>query len=194
MNPLETLNETVLLYVLCVRSYEVFTWLCVGVDADGGPLNGSDGGNGNGNGSMCYPNMPICLPCWLGCKSCQDGTPCWVQEAWLLRGGVLAVQGVFMLLIFISMLVAYRHRRNRVSQFFWLNGGHRADGGELFQASHDTLCRNIQLCLFSRNVFCFIFYLTCLLMQTVITLNLFFLCLKSLMHKSLHLLLIMCFD
>ncbi|XP_035856345.1 probable G-protein coupled receptor 158 isoform X2 [Sander lucioperca] len=84
-----------------------------GVDADGGPLNGSDGGNGNGNGSMCYPNMPICLPCWLGCKSCQDGTPCWVQEAWLLRGGVLAVQGVFMLLIFISMLVAYRHRRNR---------------------------------------------------------------------------------
>ncbi|XP_078126881.1 uncharacterized protein gpr179 [Sander vitreus] len=82
-----------------------------GVDADGGPLNGSDGGNGNG--SMCYPNMPICLPCWVGCKSCQDGTPCWVQEAWLLRGGVLAVQGVFMLLIFVSMLVAYRHRRNR---------------------------------------------------------------------------------
>uniref|UniRef100_A0A8C9YXY4 G protein-coupled receptor 179 n=1 Tax=Sander lucioperca TaxID=283035 RepID=A0A8C9YXY4_SANLU len=65
------------------------------------------------SGDMCYPNMPICLPCWLGCKSCQDGTPCWVQEAWLLRGGVLAVQGVFMLLIFISMLVAYRHRRNR---------------------------------------------------------------------------------
>ncbi|XP_075947865.1 uncharacterized protein gpr179 [Anarhichas minor] len=77
-----------------------------GVDADGGPVNGSDGG-------MCYPNMPICLPCWPGCESCQDGSPCWVQEAWLLRGGVLAVQGVFMLLIFVSMLVAYRHRRNR---------------------------------------------------------------------------------
>ncbi|KAK9540838.1 hypothetical protein VZT92_003262 [Zoarces viviparus] len=77
-----------------------------GVAADGGPVNGSDGG-------MCYPNMPICLPCWPGCESCQDGSPCWVQEAWLLRGGVLAVQGVFMLLIFVSMLVAYRHRRNR---------------------------------------------------------------------------------
>ncbi|XP_049426971.1 probable G-protein coupled receptor 158 isoform X2 [Epinephelus fuscoguttatus] len=80
-----------------------------GVDADGGPVNASD----DGGGGVCYPNMPICLPCWPGCKSCQDGTPCWVQEAWLLRGAVLAVQGVFMLLIFVSMLVAYRHRRNR---------------------------------------------------------------------------------
>nr|XP_020443865.1 probable G-protein coupled receptor 158 isoform X2 [Monopterus albus] len=76
-------------------------------DADGGPMNGSDAGG------TCYPNMPICLPCWPGCKSCQDGAPCWVQEDWLLRAAVLAVQGVFMLLIFISMLVAYRHRRNR---------------------------------------------------------------------------------
>ncbi|XP_029284200.1 LOW QUALITY PROTEIN: probable G-protein coupled receptor 158 [Cottoperca gobio] len=79
-----------------------------GVDADGGRVNGSDGGGG-----VCYPNMPICLPCWPGCTSCQDGTPCWVQEAWFLRAGVLGVQGVFMLLIFVSMLVAYRHRRNR---------------------------------------------------------------------------------
>uniref|UniRef100_A0A3B4H5T6 Si:ch211-156l18.8 n=1 Tax=Pundamilia nyererei TaxID=303518 RepID=A0A3B4H5T6_9CICH len=73
----------------------------------GAPVNESD------SNGMCYPNMPICLPCWPGCKSCQDGTPCWVQEDWLLRSGVLAIQGVFMLLIFISMLVAYRHRRNR---------------------------------------------------------------------------------
>ncbi|XP_070834341.1 metabotropic glycine receptor [Chaetodon trifascialis] len=78
-----------------------------GVDADGGPVNRSDGGG------ACYPNMPICLPCWPGCKSCQDGAPCWVQEAWLLRASVLAIQGVFMFLIFVSMLVAYRHRRNR---------------------------------------------------------------------------------
>ncbi|XP_063331810.1 metabotropic glycine receptor [Pelmatolapia mariae] len=76
-------------------------------DSDGAPVNESD------SNGMCYPNMPICLPCWPGCKSCQDGTPCWVQEDWLLRSGVLAIQGVFMLLIFISMLVAYRHRRNR---------------------------------------------------------------------------------
>ncbi|KAK2817488.1 hypothetical protein Q5P01_025679 [Channa striata] len=76
-------------------------------DSDGGGVNRSDGGG------VCYPNMPICLPCWPGCKSCQDGAPCWVQEDWLLRATVLAVQGVFMLLIFISMTVAYRHRRNR---------------------------------------------------------------------------------
>ncbi|KAG7220305.1 hypothetical protein INR49_018297 [Caranx melampygus] len=77
-------------------------------DADGGgPVNATDGGG------TCYPNMPICLPCWPGCKSCQDGAPCWVQEDWLLRAAVLAVQGVFMLLIFVSMLAAYRHRRNR---------------------------------------------------------------------------------
>ncbi|XP_058497344.1 probable G-protein coupled receptor 179 [Solea solea] len=79
----------------------------VSQDSDGGPVNASDGG------STCYPNMPICLPCWPGCKSCQDGAPCWVQEDWLLRAAVLAIQGVFMLLIFISMLAAYRHRRNR---------------------------------------------------------------------------------
>uniref|UniRef100_UPI0037E80C24 metabotropic glycine receptor n=1 Tax=Semicossyphus pulcher TaxID=241346 RepID=UPI0037E80C24 len=76
-------------------------------DFDGGPVNGSE------DSSVCYPNLPICLPCWPGCRSCQDGAPCWVQEAWLLRTAVLAVQGVFMLLIFVSMLVAYRHRRNR---------------------------------------------------------------------------------
>ncbi|CAJ1054153.1 LOW QUALITY PROTEIN: probable G-protein coupled receptor 179 [Xyrichtys novacula] len=76
-------------------------------DLDGGPVNRSE------DGRACYPNLPVCLPCWPGCRSCQDGSPCWVQEAWLLRAAVLAVQGVFMLLIFVSMLVAYRHRRNR---------------------------------------------------------------------------------
>ncbi|KAM4585401.1 metabotropic glycine receptor [Odontesthes bonariensis] len=76
-------------------------------DSDGGSVNGSD------SSSMCYPNMPICLPCWPGCKSCQDSTPCRVQEDGPLRAGVLAIQGVFMFLIFVSMLVAYQHRRNR---------------------------------------------------------------------------------
>ncbi|KAM9857061.1 uncharacterized protein gpr179 [Aulostomus maculatus] len=79
-----------------------------GQDSVGGPVNVSDGSS-----SLCYPAMPICLPCWPGCKSCQDGAPCWVQEDWLLRACVLAVQGTFMFLIFVSMLVAYRHRRNR---------------------------------------------------------------------------------
>lgn len=69
----------------------------------------------------CYPSMPVCLPCWPGCRSCQDGSPCRVQESWLLRASVLAVQSVFMVLILVSMLVAYRHRRNRVS---WFNHFH----------------------------------------------------------------------
>ncbi|XP_071395450.1 metabotropic glycine receptor [Centroberyx affinis] len=78
-----------------------------GQDSDGGFVNGS------GGGGMCYPALPICLPCWPGCRSCQDGAPCWVQEDWFLRAGVLAVQGVFMLLVFVSMLAAYQHRRSR---------------------------------------------------------------------------------
>lgn len=107
--------------------YHVYTsfshnLVCVGVDTDGGSVNGSE------DSSVCYPDLPICLPCWPGCRSCQDGTPCWVQEAWLLRATVLAVQGVFMLLIFVSMLVAYRHRRNRVSQGFLALEGHHTDG------------------------------------------------------------------
>uniref|UniRef100_A0A3B5LSU6 G protein-coupled receptor 179 n=1 Tax=Xiphophorus couchianus TaxID=32473 RepID=A0A3B5LSU6_9TELE len=69
--------------------------------------------SGNESSDACYPNMPICLPCWPGCKSCQDSTPCWVQEDKLLRAGVLALQGVFMFLVFVSMLVSYQHRQNR---------------------------------------------------------------------------------
>ncbi|XP_051967766.1 probable G-protein coupled receptor 158 [Xyrauchen texanus] len=61
----------------------------------------------------CYPDVPVCLPCWPGCAQCEDGTPCWVQEDWLLRAGVLAVQGLFMVLVVISMLVAYQCRRTK---------------------------------------------------------------------------------
>ncbi|XP_016102116.1 probable G-protein coupled receptor 179 [Sinocyclocheilus grahami] len=61
----------------------------------------------------CYPEVPVCLPCWPGCDECEDGAPCWVQENWLLRTGVLAVQGLFMLLVLISMLVAYQCRRTK---------------------------------------------------------------------------------
>lgn len=95
--------------VRCKSRAASFTWLCVGVGADGGSGNSSEAG-------VCYPDMPICLPCRPGCGSCRDATPCWVQEAWLLRASVLALQAVFMVLIFVSMLVAYKHRRSRVSQ------------------------------------------------------------------------------
>ncbi|XP_051956853.1 probable G-protein coupled receptor 158 [Xyrauchen texanus] len=61
----------------------------------------------------CYPDVPVCLPCWPGCVQCDDGAPCWVQEDWLLRSGVLAMQGLFMVLVLISMLVAYQCRRTK---------------------------------------------------------------------------------
>ncbi|XP_034043577.1 probable G-protein coupled receptor 179 [Thalassophryne amazonica] len=76
-------------------------------DYDGDSVNASDGDR------TCFPIMPVCLPCWPGCASCQDATPCSVQEDWFLRSSVLTVQGIFMLLTFVSMLAAYCHRQNR---------------------------------------------------------------------------------
>ncbi|XP_065097694.1 metabotropic glycine receptor [Paramisgurnus dabryanus] len=66
------------------------------------------------NGTQaCYPEIPVCLPCWPGCAQCEDGEPCWVQEDWLLRATVLAVQGLFMILVLIIMLLAYQCRRTK---------------------------------------------------------------------------------
>jgi len=62
----------------------------------------------------CYPEVPVCQPCWPGCAECEDGGPCWVQEDWLLRTGVLTVQGLFMVLVLLSMLAAYQCRRTKV--------------------------------------------------------------------------------
>ncbi|KAG7274983.1 hypothetical protein CRUP_001076 [Coryphaenoides rupestris] len=72
-----------------------------------------DAGVGVGAGGSCYPSLPICLPCWPGCAPCQDGRPCRVQEDWVLRSAMMAAQGAFMVLIFISMATAYRHRRSK---------------------------------------------------------------------------------
>ncbi|CAL8288920.1 unnamed protein product [Arctogadus glacialis] len=66
---------------------------------------------GNGTTRTCYPSLPVCLPCWPGCSACLDGSPCRVQEDWVLRSGVMAGQGAFMVLVFFSMMAAYRHRR-----------------------------------------------------------------------------------
>ncbi|XP_076880786.1 metabotropic glycine receptor [Brachyhypopomus gauderio] len=66
------------------------------------------------NGSQgCHPKVPVCLPCWPGCKQCEDGSPCWVQEDWLLRAGLLSMQGFFMVLVLVLMLKAYQYRRTR---------------------------------------------------------------------------------
>ncbi|XP_052424850.1 probable G-protein coupled receptor 158 isoform X2 [Carassius gibelio] len=70
-------------------------------------------GNRVNSTRACYPEVPVCLPCWPGCDECEDGAPCWVQEDWLLRTGVLAVQGLFMILVVVSMLLAYQSRRTK---------------------------------------------------------------------------------
>ncbi|XP_041095673.1 probable G-protein coupled receptor 158 [Polyodon spathula] len=54
-----------------------------------------------------------CLPCPSGCPLCLDGTPCSVQEDWYLRTAVLTVQAFCMLLVFLSMLVAYHFRQTK---------------------------------------------------------------------------------
>ncbi|KAK6470171.1 putative G-protein coupled receptor 158 [Huso huso] len=54
-----------------------------------------------------------CLPCPPGCPLCLDGAPCSVQEDLYLRAAVLTVQAFCMLLVFISMLVAYHFRRTK---------------------------------------------------------------------------------
>nr|XP_021335424.1 probable G-protein coupled receptor 158 isoform X1 [Danio rerio] len=69
--------------------------------------------NRENNTQACYPEVPVCVPCWPGCAECEDGAPCWVQEDWLLRTAVLAVQGLFMILVLISMLVAYQCRKTK---------------------------------------------------------------------------------
>uniref|UniRef100_W5N8J0 G protein-coupled receptor 179 n=1 Tax=Lepisosteus oculatus TaxID=7918 RepID=W5N8J0_LEPOC len=74
---------------------------------------GEEPGNSSRVSADGRPQMPVCLPCWPGCLRCEDGSPCSVQEDWLLRAAVLAVQAFFMLLIFISMLVAYEFRHSK---------------------------------------------------------------------------------
>ncbi|KAF7703694.1 hypothetical protein HF521_022701 [Silurus meridionalis] len=61
----------------------------------------------------CYPLIPMCVPCWPGCKQCQDGSPCWVDQDWKLRVVLLAVHSFFMALVLISMLRVYQCRRTR---------------------------------------------------------------------------------
>ncbi|TRZ09769.1 hypothetical protein HGM15179_017333 [Zosterops borbonicus] len=54
-----------------------------------------------------------CRPCPPGCVTCQDDTPCLIQEDPVLRAAVLSCQACCMLAIFLSMLVAYHFRRSK---------------------------------------------------------------------------------
>lgn len=56
----------------------------------------------------------LCLPCQDGCGHCKDDTPCVAHGEGYLRIAVLAFQGICMLLDFISMVLLYHFRRNKV--------------------------------------------------------------------------------
>ncbi|XP_069761058.1 metabotropic glycine receptor-like [Narcine bancroftii] len=54
-----------------------------------------------------------CLPCKTGCNSCVSDAPCFIQEDRHLRLAVVSFQAFSMLLVFTSMLVVYRFRKNK---------------------------------------------------------------------------------
>ncbi|KAM4756674.1 putative G-protein coupled receptor 179 isoform 2-T2 [Cyanocitta cristata] len=54
-----------------------------------------------------------CRPCHPGCATCEDDTPCLIQEDPVLRAAVLSCQACCMLAIFLSMLVSYHFRRSK---------------------------------------------------------------------------------
>ena len=56
-----------------------------------------------------------CLPCREGCAYCKDDTPCVAPGDAGLRVAVLSFQALGMLLSFISMVLVYRYRRNKVT-------------------------------------------------------------------------------
>ncbi|XP_013858224.1 probable G-protein coupled receptor 158, partial [Austrofundulus limnaeus] len=54
-----------------------------------------------------------CLPCREGCPSCQDDTPCLVQEDGALRLAVTSFQGLCIMLDLASMFTVYHFRKNK---------------------------------------------------------------------------------
>jgi hypothetical protein len=54
------------------------------------------------------------MPCAEGCAYCRDDAPCLARDDGPLRLAVLAFQCMCMLLLFASMVLVYRYRRNKV--------------------------------------------------------------------------------
>lgn len=69
----------------------------------------AEGGAGVDEGSSSD-----CLPCQQGCTYCKDDAPCVAQEDGVLRLAVLSFQCLCMLIVFISMVLVYHFRRNKV--------------------------------------------------------------------------------
>lgn len=55
-----------------------------------------------------------CLPCQDGCAYCKDDTPCVTREDGALRLAVLSFQCLCLLIVFVSMVLIYHFRRNKV--------------------------------------------------------------------------------
>lgn len=55
-----------------------------------------------------------CLPCQQGCAYCKDDTPCVAREDGALRMAVLSFQCLCLLIVFVSMVLIYHFRRNKV--------------------------------------------------------------------------------
>ncbi|OWK51089.1 putative G-protein coupled receptor 158, partial [Lonchura striata] len=73
-----------------------------GEDGVGSGVAGADGGSRLG-----------CRPCPPGCATCEDDSPCLVQEDRALRAAVLSCQACCMLAVFLSMLLSYHFRRSK---------------------------------------------------------------------------------
>uniref|UniRef100_A0A803VSS0 G-protein coupled receptors family 3 profile domain-containing protein n=1 Tax=Ficedula albicollis TaxID=59894 RepID=A0A803VSS0_FICAL len=94
------------------RSFVLGRYLCrckPGFYGAGGVASGAWAGvPGSDGGSRLQ-----CRPCRPGCATCQDDTPCLIQEDQVLRAAVLSCQACCMLAIFLSMLVSYHFRRSK---------------------------------------------------------------------------------
>lgn len=77
------------------------------------------GAGKKGKGADSGPNADEgsssdCLPCQQGCAYCKDDTPCVAREDGALRMAVLSFQCLCMLIVFVSMVLIYHFRRNKV--------------------------------------------------------------------------------
>ncbi|TKS87516.1 putative G-protein coupled receptor 158 [Collichthys lucidus] len=60
-----------------------------------------------------------CMPCQQGCAYCKDDTPCVAREDGALRMVVISFQCLCLLIVFVSMVLIYHFRRNKVGILFF---------------------------------------------------------------------------
>ncbi|KAM6108008.1 putative G-protein coupled receptor 179 [Pterocles gutturalis] len=95
------------------RGFVLGRYLCrckPGFYGAGGVASGNRAGStaGTAGGSRLG-----CRRCRQGCATCEDDSPCLVQEDGALRAAVLSCQACCMLAVFLSMLVSYHFRRSK---------------------------------------------------------------------------------